>query len=346
MEWIRRELIPRLAERHLGNRGYTVELRTDAPEGSVRVEAAGGPPGMSLGWSLWLRQTSDPVDAVVNSVRRRNLLISGAVLAMLMGAVWLLIQLTRSRNRYSEMQMEFVANVSHELRTPLTVIWTAAFNLRGKIAANPRHVERYGKLIQEESEKLSGIVERVLQFSGAKAGSMVRKLEPASLAEIVDAALASKKAQLEQAGCIILERALDDNLPPVLADRMALQGAIENLIQNALKYGLEGGDWLRVAARFDASKSELVLTVADHGPGIPPEEQRKVFDAFYRGRRALEEQIHGTGLGLNLVRTIVEAHQGTITLESQLGAGTEFQIRLPAAPVETFDEFAHTSRRG
>jgi signal transduction histidine kinase len=346
VEWnldaIRRTVLPTLAERHLANRSLPVELRVGAPAGSVRLDL-GGPPGMNMSWSLAIPSMESPIEAIVANVRRRNLMIAGAILSMLLGALWLLLRLTRSINRYSEMQMEFVANVSHELRTPLTVIRTAAFNLRGKIAANPQHVERYGKLIQEESEKLTGIVERVLQFAGAKSGGMVRKLEATSIAECIDAALASKSSLLLQAGCI-LERDVDDNLPPVMADSMAMRGVIENLIQNALKYGMEGGDWLRVAAKFDAHRNELVISVADHGPGIPPEEQGKIFDPFYRGRRAVEEQIHGTGLGLNLVRTIVEAHSGTIQVESKIGAGTEFQIRLPAAPVESFDEFAHTAR--
>ena len=126
-----------------------------------------------------------------------------------------------------------------------------------------------------------------------------------------------------------------------MADELALKHAIQNLLDNAVKYGTENSDWIGVSARRVDDAVEV--RIADRGPGIPPEEQGSIFNAFFRGRRAQQDQIHGTGLGLNLVKKIVEAHGGNIRVESKPGRGAEFILRIPAAPAELQDEFAHTS---
>jgi len=116
-------------------------------------------------------------------------------------------------------------------------------------------------------------------------------------------------------------------------------------VDNALKYGTEGSNWIGIfAAAADGPDGPAVeIRVADRGPGIPEDEQEHIFDPFFRGRRAIQDQVHGTGLGLNLVKKIVEAHGGKIVVRSQPMQGTEFVIRIPAAPPELQDEFAHTA---
>jgi signal transduction histidine kinase len=239
--------------------------------------------------------------------------------------------------------MEFVAGVSHELRTPLTVIRTAAFNLRGKVASNPAHVERYGALIQQESERLGGIVEQVLRFSSAKAGRVLRERQPVSIAGLVEATLQSNKGMLEEALCEV-QTHIEPGLPPISGDSLALRHALQNLLANAAKYGgATGKQCVEIAARAVQGGSkgrEIEIRVMDHGIGIPAEEQKHIFDAFFRGRKAVRDQIHGTGLGLHLVKRIVEAHGGTVSVESEPGAGSTFIVRIPAAPAEQQDELA------
>jgi two-component system sensor histidine kinase SenX3 len=130
-----------------------------------------------------------------------------------------------------------------------------------------------------------------------------------------------------------------------MADEMALKHAIQNLLDNAVKYGTENSDWIGVAARkiADANGDSVEVRISDRGPGIPKEEQSEIFNSFFRGRRAQQDQIHGTGLGLNLVKKIIEAHGGTIRVESEPGHGTSFILRIPAAPAELQDEFANTA---
>jgi signal transduction histidine kinase len=291
--------------------------------------------------SLWLRNGT--LESVVTSARHRNLAISAAILLLLLATGAALAQFSRRAQRLAEVEMDFVAGVSHELRTPLTVIRTAAFNLRGKVSTNPSQVERYGALIQQESERLGAIVEQVLRFASTKAGRVVQERRTVSVAGLVDETVHSNKGMLEDTLCEV-QTHLQPGLPAITGDSVALRHALQNLLANAAKYGLPGKQTVEIYARSVAGAKgpEIEIRVADHGPGIPPEEQKHVFDAFYRGRKAVKDQIHGTGLGLHLVKKIVEAHGGKVSLESQLGAGSTFIVRIPAAPAEPHDEFAHS----
>ena len=136
---------------------------------------------------------------------------------------------------------------------------------------------------------------------------------------------------------LTVEKQIEPSLPPVFADREALKHALQNLLENAVKHGSRDQPWVGIfaAAKPDDGPSAVEIRIVDRGPGIPQEECDHIFDSFFRGRRALQDQVHGTGLGLNLVKTIVEAHGGTINVKSKLGEGTEFTLRIPAAPPET-----------
>ena len=255
------------------------------------------------------------------------------VLLLMMASVGALITYTRRAQKLADLQMDFVAGISHELRTPLTVIHTAAYNLRGKLAANPAQVERYGVLIQQESGRLKLLVEQVLRFSGATSGRVIQNPEPLSVAGMLEETLDSVKAVFQEAGCV-LETHIDADLPIVLGDSMALKQALQNLLHNAAKYGAGESHWVGVTAAKGGSESKptVEIRVADRGPGIPADEQGQIFDPFFRGRRALQDQIHGTGLGLNLAKKIIEAHGGSIQVKSAAMKGAEFIVRLPAAP--------------
>jgi signal transduction histidine kinase len=295
-------------------------------------------------WQLDVRYADGSLDAIVARIRWRNLGISAAVLALMLLTATLLVRFSREQQQLAELQLNFVAGVSHELRTPLTVIRTAAYNLRGRVAANPAQVERYGQLIQDESEKLTALVEQVLRFSSARAGHAVGERMPVAVESVIEESLHSRRLGGTDSR-IVVEKNLEDGLPLVMADEMALKHAIQNLLDNAVKYGTENGGWIGVFARrvSDGKGDAVEVRIADRGPGIPAEEQPDIFNAFFRGRRAQLDQIHGTGLGLNLVKQIVEAHEGDIRVESEPGQGTAFIMRIPAAPAELQDEFAHTS---
>jgi signal transduction histidine kinase len=267
----------------------------------------------------------------VARARWQNLAISAAILVLILATVAALVRFSRRAEQLAETQMNFVANVSHELRTPLTVIRTAAFNLRNELARKPEHVERYGKLIHDESAKLTNLVEQILRFASAGAGHVIRSREPIALETLLDETLCSSEVALHGPG-LIVEKQLESDLPLVLADKLAMKHAFQNLVDNALKYGTDKNRWIGISASavYDENGPAVEVRVADHGSGIPQEEQDLIFDPFFRGQRALKDQVHGTGLGLNLVKKIVEAHGGTIRVNSQPSTGTEFVVRIPA----------------
>jgi signal transduction histidine kinase len=379
LDYIRSSLLPELLERYIGQRGsigYDAAVTASGePDTSIfrlapvagfgagtpadasvllldvqpdPATAGKGPtPGTvapaSGRWRLAVWDPKGTLEATVARARRRNMSVSAGILLLIVAVVYALVRFTRERQRLADLQMSFVAGVSHDLRTPLAVIRTAAFNLRGRLANRPEQIDRYGKLIQAESEKLTTLVEQVLQFAGANAGQAVRRREAVPVEALVEGSLGTGRVVLEDSG-IEFERHLAPNLPPILADKLAVQLALQNLIDNAVKYGTETHKWVGIfAERVDDGESPAVeIRVADHGPGIPLDEQKHVFNPFFRGRWAVQDQVRGAGLGLNLVKKIVEAHGGTVSLRSEPMKGTEFVVRLPAAPAEMHDEFSHT----
>lgn len=294
-------------------------------------------------WRMLVRHQAGSLEAVVSRARWHNIALSAGILLLILTTVTALVRYSRRAHQLAELQVNFVTGVSHELRTPLTVIRTAAFNLRGRLAAKPDQVERYGKLIQEESEKLTALVEQVLQFASAKAGHVIRTREPVAIGNLIDEGLRSSRVS-SNGSHVVVEKQVDAGLPLVLADELAMKLVLQNLLDNAVKYGTEGSNWIGVFASAPPGEEGTVVEVrvADRGPGSPLEEQEHIFEPFFRGRRAVRDQVHGTGLGLNLVKKIVEAHGGAIRVHSEPMKGTEFVIRIPVAPPELQDEFAHS----
>ena len=293
-------------------------------------------------WRLLVRHQAGSLEDVVSRARWQNLIISVGILFLILASVVALVRFSRRAQHLAGQQMNFVAGVSHELRTPLAVIRTAAFNLRGKLSTRPDQVERYGALIQNEAEKLGNLVEQILRFSSTRAGQVIRDREPITMEHLIDESIRASRVADEPG--LVVEKHLEPGLPRIFGDELAMRHVVQNLLQNALKYGTEGNHWIGVFAALvaDEKGAAIEIRVADRGPGIPLDEQKHIFDAFYRGRRAIQDQVHGTGLGLNIAKEIVEAHGGRISVKSEPMKGTEFIVRIPAMQRELEDEFAHS----
>jgi signal transduction histidine kinase len=160
---------------------------------------------------------------------------------------------------------------------------------------------------------------------------VIHELEPVSVERVIEETMEMSRPVIQAAHCTV-EKTVDSGLPEVLADPLALKSALQNLVANAVKYGSKEENWVGISA--SQADGAVEIRVADRGPGIPEEEQKHIFDPFFRGKKALQEQVHGTGLGLNLAKRVVEAHGGTIRVESDPGRGTEFIVRIPAMPKE------------
>jgi signal transduction histidine kinase len=284
-------------------------------------------------WILRVHHHEGSLETIVAKGRRTNDLLAGGLLLLILATTYALVRFSRRAQNLAELQMNFVAGVSHELRTPLTVIRTAAYNLRGDLATQPGQVARYGALIREQAEKLSALVEQVLRYGNARAGRVLQKREPLAVPELIEAGLLAARHAVPTKE-VVVEKRIEPDLPLILADRESMQHALQNLIENAMKYGLPGADWIGISATpsKNGGLPAVEIRVADHGPGVPAEERQYIFDPFFRGQRHVKDQIHGTGLGLNLVKRIIEGHGGTVSLREKSGPGAEFIVRLPGAP--------------
>jgi signal transduction histidine kinase len=303
------------------------------PAGRVAPSHTAPEPGPNRGlWSLRVHHHAGSLETIVAKGRRTNDLLSAGLLLLIFATTYTLVRFSRRAQNLAELQMNFVAGVSHELRTPLTVIRTAAYNLKGDLAGQPGQVARYGALIREQAEKLSALVEQVLRYGNARAGRVLQKRAPLAVQELIEAGLhaARHSAPIKD---VVVEQRIEPDLPLILADRESMQHALQNLFENAMKYGAPGGDWIGISAMAskNGGPASVEIRVCDRGPGIPKEEREYIFDPFFRGQRPLKDQIHGTGLGLNLVKRIIEAHGGTVAVGENSGPGAEFIVRIPVA---------------
>jgi two-component system phosphate regulon sensor histidine kinase PhoR len=243
-------------------------------------------------------------------------------------ATFLYVQRSTSLAR---LQTEFVQKVSHDLRTPLTSISMFAETLQEGRVTDPQKVAECLDLLRAETQRLTSMVERLLKWASMEAGRRIYTLRRVPVARIIDAALAATSAQvklLELDGSVHIDCKLP---PPTLeaeVDLDAMSEALANVLQNALHY--TGSD-KRIQLGCYAQGKEIVVTIADNGPGIAKHEQRRIFEKFYRAVDPAKPNVEGSGLGLAIVHNIVRAHAGRITVDSDLGRGTAFQIYLPVA---------------
>jgi len=240
------------------------------------------------------------------------------------GALLVLHNITRLR-RLEEVRKDFVANVSHELRTPLAAIKGFAETLRLGAIEDKEHRDEFIASIEKHAENLTAMVDDLLKLSAIESKQQAPKLEPISLFEIITAIVTSLSKSAKQNNIRLAIQSLDA-LPEIRADRSQIKQLFTNLIENAIKYNRPGGN-VHIAGNVDGNS--IVITVADTGIGIPHEDIPRIFERFYRVEKGRSREMGGTGLGLSIVKHIVEAHGGSIRVESEEGKGSIFSVRLP-----------------
>ncbi|EPX64743.1 Phosphate regulon sensor protein PhoR (SphS) [Cystobacter fuscus DSM 2262] len=263
----------------------------------------------------------------------RNRLVYGVLLALFyltltFGVVYTGRVLYREA-RLSRMKTDFVSLVSHELRTPVTSIRMFIETLALGRVRDEAQTQEVLRLLTQETERLSTLIERVLDWSRIESGRKEYHPETVPVSEVVDTAVSAFRAQHLE-GDVQLSVEMPDTATPVHVDRSAISGALLNLLQNAYKYSREDK---RIQLTVRANRKWVDLTVEDHGVGIARRDHRRIFERFYRVDNLLTRRTEGSGLGLAIARRIVEAHGGYITLKSELGKGSRFTIQLPVEKV-------------
>ena len=253
----------------------------------------------------------------------------GSMLGVVLGAAllagYLLLRDMHREARTAEMRSQFVASVSHELKTPLTSIRAHAETLLLGRAGSPETTSDYLKTIVSESERLTRLVDSVLDFSRIERGRKSYELQETRLEDVVRSAAKAMEYPLSQMG-FSLTISSDGSEPALRADPEALTQAILNLLGNAMKYS---GDSRRIEIRVGTRDEEAFVDVIDHGIGIARDEQSRIFERFHRVQSTETSDIAGTGLGLPLALHVVEAHRGRIALVSNPGRGSTFSVLLP-----------------
>jgi signal transduction histidine kinase len=247
------------------------------------------------------------------------------VLGVTSAGAYFLWRDVRREVQMAEMRSQFVSSVSHELKTPLTAIRMFAETLRLGRSKDRKAQEEYLDTIVNESQRLTRLLNNVLDFSKLEKGIRAYRPEKTSVPEVVQAAVQAMDYPFKQQG-YRLRVQVEDGLPEIVADRDALEQAILNLLHNAMKYS---GESREIDLRAKREGRFVLIQVQDQGIGIEPKEQAKIFEKFYRIPSAENKRLPGTGLGLAIVAAFVKAHGGHLRVESTPGAGSTFTLFLP-----------------
>jgi len=338
-QFVQRRLIPQYFEHDLP-KDQGLVVRVSDPSEKTLYETAPTPDDefevtrsmerpSFRGLKLSLRYRDRSIKKDVHLWEMGTLAIIAFIDLMLAAGLYLVYSNVRRELRLARLKSDFVANVSHELKTPLALIRLFAETLELGRVPSEEKAHQYYRVINKESHRLTQLINNILDFSRIEAGRKEYRFAPTDVARVVREVIESYRFQIEQQG-FELKVDVEEDLPQVPADAEAVGQAIINLVNNAIKYSRESKTIdieVRREARRDGSK--VLVSVKDTGIGIPRSEQKKIFDKFYRGEDSLVHETKGSGLGLALVRHIMEAHGGAVEVESIPGKGSTFTLALP-----------------
>jgi signal transduction histidine kinase len=305
----------------------------DGGEPEVERNLEGAFPGLALA----IKKRGTTLAAIGQHFVNMGYLILGGLSLLLAGGIFLTYRNVSKEIALARLKSDFVSNVSHELRTPLSLIRLYAETLEMGRLTSPEKYQEYYQIIRKESERLTALINNILDFSRIEAGRKEYDFRETDLSTLVRNTLDSYRYQIEQHGFTFEEKI--EPVPPMRVDREAMARSLVNLVNNALKYSQ---DQKYIGVNLYRENGSVKLEVIDHGIGIPQQEQSKIFEKFYRVGDPLVHNTKGSGLGLSLVRHIVRAHGGDVSVDSTPGEGSKFTIALPLEAEEKAQAAART----
>jgi len=274
-------------------------------------------------WRLQVAPKTAPLLKAKSRTSRFNqAALIGLSLAVILIAVALIVYAADKERRLNQLKSDFIANVSHELKTPLSVIRMFGELLLTKRVRDAAKQEQYLEIICTESERLSGLIENVLDFAALERGKRTYDMQDSDVGEIVTRAIDTLHYRFEREGASVQLHTQGD-APRACVDEQAILLAVINLLDNAVKYG---GSTL-VEVTLDTRPREICISVRDHGPGIPSADLKRVFERFYRGTGRAKQR--GSGIGLSLVKYIAEAHGGRAWADNAPEGGAVVSLSVP-----------------
>lgn len=311
-----------------------MSLNVDSLQHLLRGNRRGNSPlQASPQFELHLRYANGSLENDIRRTQWGNITVSTSLILLFGAGLGLIVVVSLRAGRLARQQMQFVAGVSHEFRTPLAALRSASENLADGIVKTPEQAQRYGTVMRQEINRLWEMVEQTLMFAGVQARTESSEMQMVVVPNLIEQAIKVSRMFVNSDG-FILHLDIEPNLPRIEGNHSALVSAIANLLSNAVKYGsdelLRRKIDIRVRKLETKKGCEIAIAVQDYGIGIGEKERAHVFEPFYRAKDVRESDIRGNGLGLALVKGIVELHKGRITLTSTLGEGSIFTLHLPA----------------
>lgn len=334
LDYVRREVLPKLFDDPLARGRFNITDESNRLVYGRQLTAAGDFlvsmrfPTTLYKWRLAVAPRQAPeLESRARNRRVAEGFFVTVALGVILAGVLFLLYAVRQEERLNRLKSDFIATVSHELKTPLALIRMFGEMLASERVATPEKRRHYLDVIVRESERLTSLIENVLDFARLERGKASFEFATGDLGAVVlrDVDLFRHRMQRDRPA-LVTDLAAD--LRPVRFDERAVQLMLFNLLDNACKYA---GDGATITVRLRGDARRVTLEVEDEGPGIDPDDARRIFERFYRGKAARTGQARGSGIGLSLVKHIARAHGGDVTLRPRVGGGSVFVVTIPTA---------------
>lgn len=277
-------------------------------------------------WNIHATILESPTIAASDASFTRNLIVLGFAVFVLLGALMFIFINAQRERELAERQAGFLANITHELKTPLAVMQAAGENLSDGRVTEGERLKTYGDHIYNESVRLKRMIEKLLDAAKVDSGQLSTEQAPHYLQELTAEFVEANRGYIEDQG-FKFTYTHDKNLPLVMVDADHVETTLNNLVENAMKYSREKKE---INVKVRKKGDNVAISVSDKGTGIPKNSLRYVFDKFYRVEDSLTAKTKGHGLGLSIVKNMVELNGGTIDVISEYGKGSTFIVTFPA----------------